>query len=84
MYIGYFASEIITENIRKLARRVGGRERRTFLTGTKPITDTDKLFPGGAVRYLSTEESGLGFKDSGGNRAFCSIVYLFVNSETSL
>ena len=38
-YIGYSASEIITENIRKLARRVGSR-KRTFLTGTEPITDT--------------------------------------------
>ena len=79
-YIGYFASEMITENIRKLARRLGGRERRTFLTGTKPITDTEKSFAGGAVGCLSTEKSGLGSMDSGGKKAFCSSVYLFVNS----
>ena len=39
--IGYFESEIITENIRELARQVGSRKERTFLTGTKPITDTE-------------------------------------------
>ena len=79
-YIGYSASEIITENIRKLARRVGSRKRRTFLTGTKPFTDTEKSFAGGAVGYLSTGKSGLGSMDSGGKKAFCSSVYLFVNS----
>ena len=39
-YIGYLASEIIIDNVRKLARRIGSRKKRTFLTGTKPITDT--------------------------------------------
>ena len=59
-YIGYFASEIITENIRKLARRVGSRKRRTFLMGTKPITDTERFLAGGAIGYLSAENFGLG------------------------
>ena len=79
-YIGYFASEIITENIRKLARRVSSRKRRPFFTGTKPITDTEKLFAGRVIGYLSTKKSGLGFKENGGDTAFCSKVYLFVNS----
>ena len=51
-YVGNFASEIITENIRKLARP---SRRRSFLTAAKPFTDTEKLFAGGAVGYLSTD-----------------------------
>ena len=44
-YVGNFASEIITENIR----------RRSFLTAAKPFTDSEKLSAGGAVGYLSTD-----------------------------
>ena len=40
-----------------LARRVGGRKRRSFLTATKPFTDTEKLFAGGATGYLSTKNN---------------------------
>ena len=53
VHIGYFASKVITENVRKLARRAGSRKRRTFLTGTKPNTDTEKLLAGGAVGSVS-------------------------------
>ena len=79
-YIGYFASEMITENIRKLARRVGSR-KRTSLTRTKPITDTEKLFAGGPIGYLSKgKKSGLGFMDNSSSKAFCGKVYLFVKT----
>ena len=58
-YVGNFASETITEKVRKLARRKRCRQRR-FLTAIKPLTDTDKLFVGGAklaigVSYLLEE-----------------------------
>ena len=66
-YVGNFASKII---IRKQARRISSR-KRSFLTAAKPFTDTG---------YLSTETSGFGFTDNGNNKAFCSRVYLFVNS----
>ena len=79
VYISYFANKIIIENTRKLARRVGSRKSRTPLTGTKPIIDTDKLFAGGVIGYRSKEKSGLGFMDNGGNKAFCSRVYLTTN-----
>ena len=75
-YVGNFASKII---IRKQARRISSR-KRSFLTAAKPFTDTEKLFAGGATGYLSTETSGFGFTDNGNNKAFCSRVYLFVNS----
>lgn len=48
-YIGYFESEIITKSIMKLARQVGSRKRRTFPTGTKPITDSEESFAGGTI-----------------------------------
>ena len=53
VFIGSFESEVITEIVRELARRVGSRKRRTFLTGTKPNTDTEKLLAGGAVGSVS-------------------------------
>ena len=66
-----FESKIITENIRKLARQISSR-KRSFLTADKPFTDTKKLFAGGSIGYLSTEKSGFGFMDNGGNQAFYS------------
>lgn len=71
MHIGYFASEISTEDVKKLARQVS-RKRRTFLTATKPVTDAERLFAGGAIGNLSTEKSGLGFMDKGNNNVLCS------------
>ena len=59
------------------------RKRGTFLTGTRPITNNENLFAGGVIGHLSTEKSGFGFRDNGGNKGFCSGVYPFVNSETS-
>ena len=72
-------SKITTEDIRRLARRVGCW-KRSSLTATKPFTDTEKLFAGGAIGYLSTEKSRFGIMDNGVNKAFCSRVCLFVNS----
>ena len=48
---GNFLNEIITENIRKLARQVDSR-KRCFSMATKLFTDTKKLFAGGAIGYL--------------------------------
>ena len=53
-YVGNFASKIITENLKRLARRVGSRQR-SVLTAAKPFTDTEQLFAGGAVGCLSTD-----------------------------
>jgi len=73
-------SKITTEDIRRLARRVGCRKRRSYLTAAKQFTTTEKLIAGGAVIYLSIEKSGFGIMDNGVNKAFCSRVCLFVNS----
>ena len=75
-YIGYFASEIIRENIRNLTKQVVSRKRRTFFTGTLPVADTEKVFAGGAIGYLNTVKSVFGIMDDGSsNKAFCSRVY---------
>ena len=64
-YIGNFASWIITENIRKLARWINSRKRKSFLTAVKPFTDTEKLFAGGATGLVQKgEKGGFGLVDN--------------------
>ena len=70
-YVGNSVSKIITEDIRRLARRVGSR-KRSYLKAAKLFTVTEKLSAGVAIGYLSTEKSGFGIMDNGGNKAFAA------------
>ena len=79
MYVSNFGSKIITENVRKLARWISSK-KKVFSRPLSHLQTLKSCLLEELLAILSTEKSGLGFMNNGGDTMFCSRVYLFVNS----
>ena len=78
MYVSNFGNKIITENVRKLAWWISSK--KVFSRPLSHLQTLKSCLLEELLAVLSTEKSGLGFMNNGGDTMFCSRVYLFVNS----